>query len=87
MTAKTVPQVRTASLGKVDLSREREWMRRHHHEYIGQWVVLAHGRLVGNTSESSKIASIVASARAQGHKVPYVRFVEDEAGPMWMGWL
>ena len=87
MTAKTFPQVRKSLLGKVDLSKEREWMLQHGHEYIGQWVVLGDGRLIGHTADSSEVAAIVASARGEGILLPYVKFVDDESEPIWMGWL
>jgi hypothetical protein len=85
MTTKTSPQARKASLGKVDLSREREWILQHGHQYLGQWVVLGDGRLVGHTADSSEVDSIVARARAEGIHVPYVKFVSDESEPIWMG--
>jgi hypothetical protein len=87
MTAKTFPQVRKSSIGKVDLAREREWMLQHGREYAGQWIVLGDGRLIGHTSDNSQVAAIVDKARAEGIRAPYVKFISDESEPIWMGWL
>lgn len=87
MTAKTFPQTRKSSIGKVDLSREREWMLQHADDYTGQWVVLAGDRLIGHTSDSSKVAALVERARAEGICAPYVKFVSEETDAIWMGWL
>lgn len=87
MSTKADSQVRRASLGKVDLSRERDWILRHRNEYLSQWVVLVAGRLVGHTSDTNEVAAIVAKARAEGARVPYVKFLSDESDPIWMGWL
>ena len=87
MTAKTLPQVRKATLGKVDLSKEREWVLQHGHEYLLQWIVLGDGRLLGHTADSSEVATIVATARAEGIHIPYVKFISGESEPIWMGWL
>ncbi len=87
MTAKTFPQTRKSSTGKVDLAREREWMIQHARDYTGQWVVLAGDRLVGHTSDSREVAALVDKARAEGICAPYVRFVSEDSAPVWMGWL
>lgn len=87
MTARTLPQVNKASLGRVDLSREREWLLNHSSEYIGQWVVLVNGCLVGHTKHGDELLSIVAKARAAGNQVPFVKYVADESLPVWMGWV
>lgn len=87
MTAKALPQLRKASLGRVDLSKEREWLIRHGSEYIGQWVVLAEGCLVGHTNKSDELLSIVAKARSAGNQIPYVKYIADESSPDWMGWI
>ncbi|MCI0487677.1 MAG: hypothetical protein L0229_13880 [Blastocatellia bacterium] len=87
MTAKTFPQVRKSSLGKVDLSREREWILQHGDRYAGQWVVLSRGRLIGHTLDSNEVAAIVDRARAEGIAIPYVKFISEEREPIWMGWL
>ena len=87
MTAKTLPHTRKSSLGKVDLSREREWILQHGPKYVGEWVVLGDGELVGHTTDSGDLDAIVDKARAQGIETPYVRFLSENSEPIWMGWL
>ncbi len=87
MTAKTFPQVRKSALGKVDLSKEREWILQHGHEYCGQWVVLGDGRLIGHTRDNSEVAVIVNQARREGIQTPYVKFISEDSELVWMGWL
>ncbi len=87
MTVKAFPQVRRAATGKVDFSKEREWLLHHGQEYINQWVVLGEGHLVGHTADGNEVAAIIARARAQGICFPYVKFVDDESKTVWMGWL
>lgn len=87
MTAKTLPHTRKSSLGKVDLSSEREWILQHGHLYVGEWVVLGDGDLVGHSADSCDVVAIVANARARGIETPYVKFVSEDSEPIWMGWL
>jgi hypothetical protein len=87
MTTKTFPQVRHTTLGKADLAEEHEWLSQHGHEYAGQWVVLGRGQLVGHTADSKEVAGIVADARRQGISFPYVKFINGQSEPVWMGWL
>jgi hypothetical protein len=87
MTANTLPHIRKSSLGKVDLSREREWILQHGHLYLGEWVVLGDGDLVGNSADNADVGAIVESARARGIETPYVKFVSKDSQPIWMGWL
>jgi len=78
MATQTLPPVRKSPLGKIDFSREREWLKRHRAEYIGQWVVLDGDRLIGHGSDPRPI---VAQARAEGVKIPFIRFIRDESEP------
>ena len=87
MTAKTLPQVRKSSRGRVDLSREREWVIEHGRDYAGHWVILASGRLIGHTVNGREVAAIVERARAEGVLAPYVKFPHDTTDTIWMGWL
>ena len=87
MTTRTFPQVRKATLGTADLSKEREWLLQHGHEYVGEWVVLGEGHLIGHTTDSNEVATIAAKARAQGIPISYIKFVSDESESVWMGWL
>ena len=85
MTAKTLPHTRKSSLGKVDLSRERDWIVQHGHEYSGEWVVLHDGRLLVHTADSAKVSEIVDEARKEGVETPYVKFIAENSAPIWMG--
>lgn len=87
MTSKTFSQVRSATLKKSDLSKEREWLQKHGPEYVGEWVVLSEGQLVGHTADSHEVAAIAVRARAQGIHFPYIKFISDQSKPIWMGWL
>jgi len=87
MTANTLPHTRKSTLGKVDLSRERDWIVQHGHEYSGEWVVLHGGRLLGHTADSAKVSAIVDEARNEGVATPYVKFIAEDPAPIWMGWL
>lgn len=87
MTAETLPHTRKSSLGKVDLSREREWVLQHLHLYLGQWVVLGDGDLVGHSADGADVDAIVEKARASGIETPYVKFLGVDSEPIWMGWI
>ena len=87
MTAKTVSPIRPSRFGKIDLSREREWVIQHGHEYVGQWVVLGGGRLIGHTADGDALLAIVERARAEGISAPYVESISSDTEPIWMGWL
>jgi len=87
MTAKTLPQTRKSSFGKVDLSRERAWILQHRHLYAGEWVVLGDGDILGHSADREVVAAIVEKARARGIETPYVKFLPEDSDPIWMGWL
>ena len=87
VTAKTLSPIRKSRFGRVDLSKEREWVLQHAQEYVGQWIVLGDGRLIGNTANGDELAAIVDKARAEGIRAPYVEFVSGDTEPIWMGWL
>ena len=87
VTAKTLPHTRKSSLRRVDLSKEREWILKHSHPYVGEWVVLGDGDLVGHSADSSDVGAIVDKARALGIETPYVKFVSEDSALISMGWL
>jgi Family of unknown function (DUF5678) len=84
MTTKTLPRTRKSSIGKVDLSKEHEWLRQHKHEYVGQWVVLDGDHLVGHGSDP---LPFFQQAKAEGVKMPFVHFIRDDSEPFCGGWL
>lgn len=83
MTTKTLPRTRKSSLGKVETSKEREWLAQHKHEYVGQWVVLDKDRLLGHGSDP---VPIVRQAQADGVRIPFMVFIRDESEPFCGGW-
>ena len=87
MTAKTVSPIRKSSFGRVDLSKERDWVVRHGHDYVGEWIVVGQGRLIGHTANGDELPALVNKARTEGIHAPYVEFVGGETEPIWMGWL
>ena len=87
MTAKTISPIRPSRFGKIDLSKEREWVIKHGQEYVGQWIVLGEGRLIGHTTDGDALLAIVERARSEGIRVPYVKFISGNTEPIWMGWL
>jgi predicted DNA-binding antitoxin AbrB/MazE fold protein len=84
---KPVPKVRRSSHGRVDLSKESEWVRQHRDEYRGQWVVLDGDRLLGHTPSSVEATAIFKQAREEGVRSPYVKLIPVDDEPIWMGWL
>ena len=84
MTIQSVPQVRKSSRGVIDFTKERAWLEQHRQQYIGQWVVLAGDRLIGHGSDPRPL---VAQARAEGVRIPFVHFICEESEPFIGGWL
>jgi len=83
MTMTSVPKVRRADVG-IDFSKNLEWLELHGSEYIGKWVVLDGGKLIGAGVDPRPI---VEEARARGVKVPFVEFIRDDSQPFLGGWL
>ena len=84
MTIQSVPQVRKSSRGVVDFTKEQAWLEQHRQQYIGQWVVLAGDRLIGHGDDPRPL---VAQARAEGVRIPFVHFIPEESEPFIGGWL
>lgn len=85
--SKPAPKVRRSTEGKIDLSKEREWLLANREKYRGQWVVLDGARLVGHTSDPAAVKAIFEQARAEGVRAPFVKRIELDDEPIWMGWL
>jgi hypothetical protein len=83
MSVTSLPEVRKAT-NTVDFTKTGEWLKQHRHDYIGTWVVLDEDRLVGYGDDPRPI---VAQARAQGVRIPFVEFIRDESEPFMGGWL
>jgi hypothetical protein len=57
--------------------KEREWCRTHLSElrgFIGEWVILEGERVVGHGTDS---AGLIAKAKRQGIKIPYIFLVRE----------
>jgi hypothetical protein len=84
--SKPVPQVRRSTRGRIDLSKERAWVRQHRDEYRGQWVVLDGDRLIGHTPDAAEATAIFKQARGAGVRAPYVKLIPLDDEPIWMMW-
>jgi len=69
---------------KVDLCKEREWLKENRNKYVGQWVVLDGDRLVGAGKDP---LPFIEKARREGVKIPFMKFIEDGLEPFTGGWL
>lgn len=83
MSVASPPKVGKATI-KYDFSKSREWLKAHRHEYIEQWIVLDGDRLIGAGDDPRPI---VAQARAEGVKMPFVELIRDTSEPFMGGWL
>lgn len=77
------PQVHKAT-SEIDLSQTEEWLAQNRQEYIGKWVVLDGGRLLGFGDDPRPI---VAQARAEGVSAPFVELIQDDSEVFMGGWL
>ena len=84
--SKPAPKVRRSAHGKVDLSKESEWVRQHRDEYRGQWVVLDGDRLIGHAASSDEVTVFVEQARAEGVRAPFIKLIPVDDEPIWMMW-
>ncbi len=84
---KPVPKVRRSPHGKIDLSKEREWVRQNKDKFRGQWVVLDGDRLIGHTASAAEATALFKQARQAGVRSPYVKLIPLDDEPIWMGWL
>lgn len=83
MSVTSPPQVRKTTR-EIDFSLIEEWLARNRHEYIGKWVVLDGGRLIGFGDDPRPL---VAQARAEGVSAPFVELIQDDSEPYTGGWL
>ena len=67
-----------------DFAKTRNWLKENAAKYIGKWIVLDGERLIGFGENP---VSIVKKARAEGVKIPFVRFIDDTSKPFMGGWL
>ena len=77
------PEVRKTT-SEIDFSQTEEWLAQNRHDYIGKWVVLEGGRLIGSGDDPRPL---VAQARAEGVSAPFVELIQDDSEPFMGGWL
>jgi hypothetical protein len=61
---------------EIDFSQTEEWLAQNRLNYIGKWVVLDGGRLIGSGDDPRPL---VAKARAEGVSAPFVQLVQDDS--------
>ena len=83
MSVESPPRVRRTT-SEIDFSQIAEWLAQNRLNYIGKWVVLDGGRLIGSGDDPRPI---VAQARAEGVTAPFVELIQDESEPFMGGWL
>lgn len=83
MSVTSPPRIRRTT-SKIDFSQTEAWLAKHRHSYVGKWVVLDGGRLIGFGDDPRPI---VAQARAEGVSAPFVELIQDESEPYMGGWL
>ncbi|MFN7949752.1 MAG: antitoxin family protein [Blastocatellia bacterium] len=84
--SRPVPKVRRSPHGRVDNSRENEWLKQHQNEYRGQWVVLDGDRLIGHAASASEVKAFIEQARQEGVRAPFVHYIDEDPEPIWMMW-
>ena len=84
MTTQSSPQVRKSSIAPVDFTTEREWLKQNAALYVNEWVVLDGERLIGHGGDPPPL---VAQARSEGVRIPFVYFVREETEPFMGGWV
>jgi hypothetical protein len=83
MSVTSPPRVRKTTR-EIDFSQTEEWLAQNRLNYIGKWVVLDGGRLIGSGDDPRPI---VAQARAEGVSAPFVELIQDDSEPFMGGWL
>lgn len=68
----TEPKTQIRRVEPIDLSREIQWLKEHHHEYIGQWVALDGDHLV---SHGANAREVYTAAREADVKSPLVEYI------------
>ena len=80
----SIPKVRQTKT-KVDLSKEREWLRENKHKYLGQWIVLDGNKLIGAGNDP---IPFVKKARREGVQIPFLTYIsKDDSEPFTGGWF
>jgi hypothetical protein len=67
----------------IDISREKQWLKEHRHEYLGQWVALDGARLISHGTNARDVSE---AARADGVKTPFLAHIDPEEELPFGGW-
>jgi len=67
----------------IDISREKQWLKEHRHEYVGQWIALDGARLI---SHGTNAREVYEAAREAGVKVPFVAHIDPPDPLPFGGW-
>lgn len=79
-----LPKVRQTKT-KVDLSKERKWLRENKDKYLGQWIVLDGNKLIGAGNDP---IPFVKKARREGVQIPFIKYIsQDDSEPFTGGWF
>ena len=83
MSVESPPRVHKTT-SEIDFSQTADWLAQNRLNYIGKWVVLDGGRLIGSGDDPRPI---VAQARAEGVSPPFVELIQEDSEPFMRGWL
>ncbi len=78
-----LPKVRRTKT-RVDFTKQHRWLEENQDKYVGKWVVLDGDKLIGAGDDPKPF---VDEARANGVKIPFVHFIEDDSVAFTGGWL
>ncbi len=67
----------------IDITREKQWLKEHRHEYLNQWVALAGDRLISHGSNAREVSE---AARAAGVETPFFTRIEPDEESPFGGW-
>jgi hypothetical protein len=67
----------------IDISREKQWLKEHRHEYLGQWVALDGDRLLSHGTDARAVSE---AAREAGIASPFLAHMDPDEEIPFGGW-
>ncbi len=67
----------------IDISREKQWLKEHRHEYVGQWIALDGDRLISHGTNAREVSE---AAREAGVVTPYFAHIDPDEDLPFGGW-
>ncbi|MGH9834763.1 MAG: DUF5678 domain-containing protein [Blastocatellia bacterium] len=67
----------------IDISREKQWLKEHRHEYVGQWVALDGDRLISHGTNAREVSE---ATREAGVKTPFLAHIDPDEELPFGGW-